>query len=52
MPLMRSFQQPDSPSLALSLADTSRGDGQYEIWILLASTVCVPWPMPDFLPVL
>lgn len=47
IPLMRFYQQPSGPSLALALAD-----GSQQIWILLTGTIGVPWPTPDFLPVL
>jgi hypothetical protein len=52
IPLMRSYAQPAGPPLALCLADTAGPDGRPEIWIMLSGTVCVPWPMPDFPPVL
>ena len=52
MPLMRSYAQPGGPPITLCLADTGRDDGQQEVWILLAGTVAVPWPMPDFTPLL
>lgn len=52
LPLMRSYAHPAGPPLALCLADTARPDRRPEIWILLGGTVCVPWPMPDFPPIL
>lgn len=52
LPLMRSYAEPAGPPLALCLADTGRPDQRAEIWILLGGTICVPWPMPDFLPIL
>lgn len=44
--LSRSYQQPNGPPLALALDDSQ------EVWILLAGTIGVPWPIPDFLPTL
>jgi hypothetical protein len=52
LPLMRSYAQPSGPPLALCLADIARPRQRPEIWILLGGTVCVPWPMPDFPPIL
>lgn len=49
---MRFYSQPSGSPLALCLVGTARPDRSPEIWILLGGTVCVPWPMPDFLPIL
>lgn len=49
MPLMRTHEQPQEPSIALSYI--SRPDGLAEFWILLAGTIAVPWPLPDRPPV-
>jgi hypothetical protein len=48
MPLTRIYRQPHGPSLALVLLEGS--DGAHEVWIALAGTVFVPWPLPDFHP--
>jgi len=50
--LMRSYDQRVAPPLALCLADTARPDGHPGVCITLGGTVRVPWPMPDFPPVL
>jgi hypothetical protein len=48
--LMRSYAQPAGPSLALCSVASGPDGAAPEMWVLLAGTVCVPWPMPDFPP--
>ena len=50
MPLMRTHEQPQEPSIALSIV--RRPEGMAEFWVLLAGTVAVPWPLPDCPPVI
>jgi HNH endonuclease len=49
MPMMRTHEQPREPSIALGLLP--RADGATEWWIALASSIAVPWPLPDRPPV-
>jgi hypothetical protein len=51
MPLMRTHEQPAEPSVALAIVRRS-DDGVAEIWIALAGTIAVPWPLPDCPPVI
>jgi hypothetical protein len=50
MPWMRTHEQPGGPSIALGIV--WRPDGLAEIWIALAGTIAVPWPLPDRPPVI
>jgi hypothetical protein len=50
MPLMRTHGQPTETSVALAVV--RRPDGMAEIWIALAGTIAVPWPLPDCPPVI
>ncbi|MGY1717658.1 MFS transporter [Blastococcus sp. SYSU DS0552] len=50
MPLMRTHEQPSGPSIALGIV--RRPDGLADIWIALAGTMAVPWPLPDRRPVI
>jgi hypothetical protein len=50
MPLMRTHEQPGRPSITLGIV--RRPDGLAEIWIALAGTIAVPWPLPDRPPVI
>lgn len=48
--LMRSFAAPRGPSLALMSAPATDPDMPPEVWISLAGTVFVRWPLPDVSP--
>lgn len=50
LPMWRSYRQPASPVLAVGLADAGRDDERREVMILLAGSVALAWPMPDFSP--
>jgi hypothetical protein len=50
MPLMPTHEQPSGPSIALGIV--RRPDGLAEIWIILAGSIAVPWPLPDRPPVI
>lgn len=50
LPMWRSYQQPAGPLLAVGLADAGRDDRRCEVMILLAGSIALPWPMPDFSP--
>ncbi len=50
MPLMHTHEQPGGPSIVLGIV--RRPDGLAEIWIVLAGTIAVPWPLPDRPPVI
>jgi hypothetical protein len=50
MPLMRTHEQPGEPSVALSIVE--RSEEVAELWVLLAGSTAVPWPLPDAPPVI
>jgi hypothetical protein len=50
MPLMRTHEQPGEPSVALSIVE--RSEEVAELWVLLAGSIAVPWPLPDAPPVI
>lgn len=47
--LMRSYDGPAGPPLALAVVPTSRPDTG-EVWISLAGSMLVQWPLPDVSP--
>jgi hypothetical protein len=50
--MMRSFAEPSEPILALAAVASRTSPGMSEVWISLAGTVLVQWPLPDDPPVL
>jgi hypothetical protein len=50
--LMRSFARPSEPILALAAVGSRTSPGMSEVWISLAGTVLVQWPLPEVSPVL
>lgn len=50
--LMRSYAEPSEPILALAAVASKTSPGMSEVWISLAGTVLVQWPLSDVPPTL